>query len=725
MPLRNTWSLKLVLSLALYLLVVLGLGCYLFWPTKQPPPLQVTRAGLAPEGDRILLEGQGFSAATQVSLSLDVNNQRLLRHSVPTYGRGADMVRVDGFAYALVRKKGLIVLDLADSQRPQVISTLELPGEMWTLSVNAGVAYIACGRGGLALVDVSDPHTPRLLATVPELQMVQGLAVQGGRLYASVYGRGVEPALAVVDVTTPSRPGLIGRVSLTGQPLGVALWGERLLIANAKEGLLCLDLGVGLPRLSARLPLPGWAQSLMVAGDHAYVACSSVGLAVVELATGTPRLLAHLPLAGRPNRLVLDGERLYLLGGGAGVQVIAIDSPALPRLLGSFSLREGASSLVAVNDTVLLNTHNDGLQVVDFRELSVLHRPDPDLPSGRIVSLSREGELLAVTTRAGELHLYQWRPGERPRPLATQPLPGKEQAVSLHAGYAYIHDARGQAEGQGLTVIDVREPLTPIVVGHYPLVNSTQPLENVFRSPRMALAGNRGALVDANGRLWLFSTDHPEALQFQPGPQFQGQVTELAWGDDLQLYAVSGSDPVITAIDFRDPHRPVVFPASPLPAKTIVHMATLGKLVVLACGLEGLITVDFSRPQTPRILALPLAINAFRVRVDGTVAVVGGAQGGLLQVDLRDRVRPRMNGLLSTPGTLTDFVVAEGQAVVAVAFGGLLVLPLPQTLQSVTQEQQRMTLMLPPIDTAGHYTLRLTDGPQTVVLPGALALAPR
>ena len=483
MPLRNTWSLKLVLSLALYLLVVVGLGSYLFWPKHQQPPLQVTRVGLAPEGDRILLEGQGFSAATQVSLSLDVNNQRLLRHSVPTYGRGADMVRVEGFAYALVRKKGLIVLDLADFQRPRVISTLELPEKVWTLSVNAGVAYIACGRGGLALVDVSDPHFPRLLATVPELQMVQGLAVRGGRLYASVYGGGVEPALVVVDVTSPSRPTMVGRVSLSGQPLGVALWGERLLIANSREGLLCLELGVGLPRLSARLPLPGWAHSLKVSGDHAYVACGSGGLAVVELATGTPRLLSRLPLVGAPYRLVMDGEseRLYLLGRGAGVQVIAIDSPAHPRLLGSFNLREGASTLITGNDAVLLNTYNDGLQVVDFSELSFLHRPGPEFLSGPINSVSREGELLAVTTQAGELHLYQWRPGERPRPLATQPLPGKEQAVSLHAGYAYIHDSRRQAEGQGLTVIDVREPLTPIVVGHYPLVNSTQPLENVLR----------------------------------------------------------------------------------------------------------------------------------------------------------------------------------------------------------------------------------------------------
>jgi hypothetical protein len=722
MPLRNTWSLKLVLLLAIYLLVVVGLGSYLFWSKHQPPPLQITRAGLAPEGDRILLEGQGFSESTEVSLSLDVNYKRLVRHSVPTYGFGADMVRVDGFAYALVRKKGLIVLDLANPQRPRVISTLAIPKEMWILTVNAGVAYIACLRDGLVMVDVSDPHAPRLLATVPELRMVQGLAVRGGRLYASVYASGVDPALVVVDVSNTSHPLVVGRVPLSGQPLGLALWGERLLVADAREGLLCLELGAGLPRLSSRLPLPGRAQSLKVAGDHVYVACGAGGLAVVEMATGTPRLLSNLPLTRNPNRLVLDGERLFMAGAGAGVQIIAIGNPVQPRHLGFFDPGGGGVSLVAVNDNVLLNTQRNGVQVIDLKEFSAQKRPDSKFMKELISSLSREGELLAGTTQAGELNLYQWRPGEQPRPLATQPLPGREQVVSLHSGFAYV-----QTEGHGLTVIDVREPRIPIVVGHYPLEIKQKPdKKGITPFSRLVLSGNRGAIVDEIDRLWLFSTDQPEGLQLQPGPEFQDKVREVAWGDDLQLYVVFGTDPVITALDFRDPQRPVVFPAFPLPTKTISHMAALGKMAVLACGLEGLITVDFSRPQAPRIMAvLPLPISANSIRFEGSVAVVGDAQGGLLQVDLSDWVRPRMHGLLSTSGNLRDFVVAEGQAVVATGAGGLLALPLPQTLQTVAREKHQMSLMLPPIDTPGHYTLQIADGPQTVVLPGALALGVR
>jgi len=717
MALRNSLSLKLILPLALYLLAVVGLGSYLFWPKNQQPPLQVTRASLAPEGDRILLEGEGFSAATEVSLSLDVNNQRFLRHSVPTYGRGADMVRVGGFAYVLVQKKGLVVLELAEPQRPRVISTLELPGVVWNLTVNEGVAYIACGRDGLALVDVRDPHAPRLLATLPELQMVQGLAVGDGRLYAAVFGKGLDPALVVVDVSEPSRPRLLGRVPLTGQPLGVALSGKNVLVAAGKAGLICLELGAELPRESFRLALPGSAHSLVVAGDHAYVACHNGGLAVVEIASGALRLQAHLPLAGRPTRLIVEGGRLYMVSFSEGGHVIAISQPSQPLLLGTFNLPEGLSSVATAGSTVYLNTQKSGVKVVDLSQPTLQENPELG-PVGEVATrISRDGDLIAVTTKAGQLHLYEWRTGVRPRSLSTSQLKGDGQEVALVSGYAYI-----RAIDFGLTVVDVRDPRAPISVGHYPFEGE---LKKDF-SPlfTLAISEGRGALVDDNGRIWLFDTNQPGALQLKVGPDIQAVAEKVIWGQDL-LYVIS-SDKSIRAIDFRKPHSPAVLPALSLPANGVNGLVVMEKTVVLACGLEGLLILDFDNPAAPRLLAaLPLPINANRIRLEGSTAYVGDRRGGLLQIDLSDPAKPRFGGLLTDAGVLEDFIVSGTQALVAAGSGGLRVVPLPQALQPVERNNREMGLKLPPIDTAGHYTLRVTDGAQSVVLPGALALEPR
>lgn len=721
MPLRKIISLPLLLLL--YLLALAGLGGYLFWPESEKTPLQVTRASLSPEGDRILLEGEGFSEATEVSLSLDVNNSRFFRHTVPTYGRGVDMVRVGGFAYVLVQKKGLVILDLAEPQRPRVISTLEIPGVVTNLTVSEGTAYIACGRHGLALVDVRDPQAPRLLATLPELQMVQGLAVGGGRLFASVYARGVEPALAVVDISEPSRPRLLGRVPLPGQPLGVALSGKNLLVAAGKAGLISLKIGEGLPRLSTLLPLPDTAQSLVVAGDHAYVACTLGGLAVVEMTTGFPKLQAHLPLPGRPVRLVVEGERLYLCSFSEGGHVVDIGNPSKPQAIGTFNLSGGLSSVAALDSILYLNSFKVGVQVVDVSQPTLKQNPDQSSLGEVVGGIEQEGDLVAVTTKSGRLSLYQRQPGMAPGYLSTLQLKGAKEALqlALDSGFAYV-----KGSNYGMTVVDVRDPQAPVPVGHYPFKRGEKTLANdLGRYSSLAVSEGRGALIDDNGQLWLFDKNQPGDLQLWSSPAIQEQVTKMVWDEEF-LYVVTASSQSIRAIDFRNPLSPVVLPVLSLPTKAIVDMAIVDRTVVLACGLEGLITVDFDNPAAPRLLTiLPLPIFASRIRQEGSTAYVGDRRGGLLKVDLGDPATPRFGGLLTDAGVVEDFIISGNQALIAAGPGGLVVVPLPQDLQPVDRKEREMRLALPAIDTSGHYTLRVTDGAQSVVLPGVLALAPR
>lgn len=432
MPLSKRLSNPLIFFLLFYLLALVGLGSYLFWPESQQAPLRVTRASLAPSGDRILLEGEGFSESTEVSLSLDVNNRRFLRHTVPTWGQGGELVRVGRLAYATNREMGLLVLDLAEPARPRVVGTLNLPGQARALTVKAGVAYVACGRAGVALVDVSKPSSPQLLTTLPGLSMTQGLAVQGGRLYTTLFGSGVAPALAVTEVFDPRNPEVLGRVSLPGQPLGIALRGERLLVAAGKEGLLELELGVGLPRTLSRLPLPGSAHSVRVVGEHAFVACASGGLAVVELQSESPRLLAHLPVSGIVTRLVAEEGRLYLPDGTGGGHVVDVEDPEQPKLLGVFPAPRGALGIAALGRVVYLNTFLAGLQVFDLADPTPLQSVAQLDLGEKILTVNPDQDLLVVTTASGNLHLLERVEGAPPRLVSTLALNGPSYFLQIH-----------------------------------------------------------------------------------------------------------------------------------------------------------------------------------------------------------------------------------------------------------------------------------------------------
>ncbi|MHB1397608.1 MAG: hypothetical protein ACYDAI_11270 [Trichloromonadaceae bacterium] len=718
MPTSKRLPNPLILFLLFYLLALVGLGSYLFWPEPDQAPLRVTRADLAPSGDRILLEGEGFSGSTQVSLALDVSNRRFLRHTVPTWGPGGDLVRVGRLAYATKRDMGLLILDLAEPERPRVVGTLRLPGRARTLTVEAGVAYVACDREGVVLVDVSQPSAPRLMATLPELSKTQGLAVRNGRLYTTLYGDNIAPALAVVDVSDPGRPKILGRWPLPGQPLGVALGHDGLLIAAGKEGLLEVELGAGPPRIRSRLPLPGSALAVRVVGEHAYVASTYGGLAVVELTTGAPRLLAHLPLPGNTSRLTVEEGRLYISAAAGGGKVFDIQDPGQPRLLGDFSAPRGSWGITALGTTVYLNTLYNGIQVFN------LAAPTPwqgvaqiDLGE-RIRTVNAENGRLIVSTSNGNLHVLEGLGGDPLRLVTTLALKGAGYSLQIHQGHAYA-----RIDNLGLEVVDIRNSQAPFMAGFYSVDGKNQVPPKGRNS--LAVAGDQGILIDGALRLWRFGTTKPGAGELLPGPELTEQASKVVMADN-RLFIASREGGRIRPVELQSGEAYKTYPQYQLPAQQINQLELLGQVVVAACGLEGLLIVDFTAPAAPRLLAalsLPIAANI--LHLVGTTAYVGDAEGGFLEVDLSDPARPRIGALLADAPGMEDFAVAGKHAFLATGSAGLLVVPLPQVLQPLTRSGQAMTLALPPIDTPGHYTLRITDGSQTVVLPGALALGAR
>jgi hypothetical protein len=704
------------IGLALYLLALVGLGSHLLWPQKKEPPLRVTSVQLAPEGDSILLEGEGFSAATQVSLALDVGNRRFLRHTVPTWGRGADLVRVGGFLYLADLRKGLVILELTEPQRPRIVGTLALPGRARTLIVEAGVAYVACDGAGLALVDVGDPASPRLLATLPGVPGAQGLAVRGGRLYAAVYSSKVDPALAVVEVANPRQPQLLGRLPLPGQPIGLRFWGERLLVAVGEAGLVGLELPPrqALPRIHSRLALPGPAFALEVVGTQVYVACGWKGLSIVALTEAGAQLQTQLPLPGHLTRLVAEAGRLYLGAGAAGGLVVDIALPDQPRLLGAFTTSEGRPGLAAFDRTLYLTAAGQGIEVLDLGEPTPLQSAEPQPLAEGIAALALTPDLLVATTFAGNLQLLDRRKPGLPA-VATLPLQGLSRFVEIQAGMVYI-----SIPGRGIEAVDLRKPQGPVHLGLQAWAKESGRLTGERNT--IALAGKRVAAVDDGARLWVFDVDASGRSQPRPGPALAEGVGMVRWGQDLLLVS-SLRRGEIFAIDVDPPEPPRVYPALALPAKQIKDFAVMGEVVVLSCGLEGLFTVDFSNPGAPRLLgALNLPLRADQLQLQGDSAYVLDRTGTLLQIDLSDPARPRLQSRLDPGLNIQAFAVAGSRAYLATGGRSLLVVPLPQTLQPLSLEAERMSLALPPIDTPGHYTLRLSDGRQTLELPGALQL---
>lgn len=237
--------------------------------------------------------------------------------------------------------------------------------------------------------------------------------------------------------------------------------------------------------------------------------------------------------------------------------------------------------------------------------------------------------------------------------------------------------------------------------------------------------GDHDAMVIESGKVLRFRVAESGAGELLPGPEVLEAVGKIVVSNNV-LISTSQEGGSLRPVELLQDGGYKIYPEFLLPAQRITQLQLMGQVVLAACGLEGLIIVDFTLLSAPRLLAtLALPISADRLKLVGTKAYVGAAAGGFLGMDLSDPAHPRIGALLADAPSMEDFAVSGDHAFLAAGSAGLLVVPLPQTLQSLKQSEQEMTLALPPIDIPGHYTLRLTDGSQTVVLPGALALGAR
>ena len=152
----------------------------------------------------------------------------------------------DSLLYVTTKNKGLVIFELSADGHFMLISALNVPFPMnyfdlpADIKVSAGIAYIADGRSGLLVVDVSQPDKPEILASLALPGESKGLLVSGGRAYVVSGQYGV----TVVDIQHPTRPRVVGRYKVAGLSRRLALDDGYLYLTRSKGGVLAVPLPV-------------------------------------------------------------------------------------------------------------------------------------------------------------------------------------------------------------------------------------------------------------------------------------------------------------------------------------------------------------------------------------------------------------------------------------------------------------------------------------------------
>lgn len=412
------------------------------------------------------------------------------------------------------------------------------------------IAYVGSGRR-VVVLDITDVSNIIELSSVDVVQAVRDIAYRDGYLYVATDNKPYR--FCVVDVSDSHAAQLAWATPLSAStlnPLGIQLEGDRAYVRTDGD-LWVYDITNPADVLILGVAIESVVQDAVIRDGLAYVAGAEGGdaiLQIYDMATSEPlkpTLLGSVTIqldgVQQQFQLALSGDRAYVTHRHSGftessLAVIDITSPSTPTVLSDAPIA-GASLVVGID------VYEDYLYVVQSSKPVIYGGGIPDWP----------------TVYLG-MRIYDvGNASDAPALVATYKDKAGLLGVQVVADRAYVFD-----QGEGLVILDVSTPATPIRIGNYH--------SPAFLGP-MAKVGDLLYVTDYWNGLTILDMSDPSTplvtgvYQTPLGPLGQNMGVSN-WGiavKDSHAYLAAGGDGV-HVIDVSDPSSPELALKLPPPA---------------------------------------------------------------------------------------------------------------------------------------------------------------
>ncbi len=267
---------------------------------------------------------------------------------------------------------------------------------------------------------------------------------------------------------------------------------------------------VGASLTLAGLVLAGWC----VTGSGVVATARGAAPASVGLAGESIERIGTLPRAAPALAVAVAGHHAYVAAHNRGVYVVDIADPTAPRILATAATQGAAYDMAVLGDRLYVAAWAAGLEIFDVADKAQPRR------------------LGGVATRANAHAI----------------------AADARGEFVYVGDWSGAFEGgdpdYGLTVVDVRDPVSPTVAAQ---------LNTPGWAADIALDGRTAYLADGPGGLRVVDVSDPR----QPMELGSLATSVRAYGLDVQDQRAYIADNAggLYIVDVRDPRRPAALGA--------------------------------------------------------------------------------------------------------------------------------------------------------------------
>ncbi len=480
------------------------------------------------------------SAGLQIFDISDAASPQWLAH-IDTPGLALDVEAIDQRTFILDNYLGLVVIDNHEVRSPRIVASLSLPGNPRSMIRNGDLILITCQDEGLVIADISNPDQPTLLHILDISSQAQDVALQGDLLAVSNEDGLIQFYTMVTPRIFEPRGSIQAQVS----------YHRKLSFHNGL--LLCNGFGHGLGVINVEDPDSPFVQgrqysSLGLISAYTVVADRLVAAnRMVDLVDFSqpelPPLLGSVPVSGRIRNVALYGDFAYVSNEDDGLRVVDMRDLSSPTVTTIYS------DLVAGD----IGVRGDYLYVTGVtHEVDVYSLNDPAFPT-HVSSVSGDAaehlsfhENLMILSGYDRLHIYDLSIPHAPEHLAFRIIDGLSQAT-IQGQYLYAVTGREA----GLLVWDISNLSNPHQVSSY--TNEYFVPEGVVAQGDYLYVSND---VNRRGFVVLDISD----------PMNISEVTSLPFGrsrvpgviKDEVIYWCNDGGP-IQLVDLHDPANPQQF----------------------------------------------------------------------------------------------------------------------------------------------------------------------
>jgi hypothetical protein len=527
----------------------------------------------------------------------------------------SDIAFQGNYAYITLRSNGfkrLVVIDIANERLPKEVANLDFSFEPMCIAVSDSIALVglqATGGDGLVIVNIGDPTAPTILDSTLTNTDCLALEIAGGHAY--VTSDSPANSFIVVDILNPALPESVATVPLPGPP----------------------------------------SAGMVINGDYVYVPTDGdTVLNVVHIATPESPSVGYQytnPTRSPTDIAMHSGELFIAIAqdyGNAEVLRFWLSNPAQPQYHNSCAvLAANLDPKLAVDDGILyVGSETGNVQMIDVTTNSCQLIGELPYPGSYLAGLAISDYSLFYLTQDpvdsdGRLHIISVSSPGPLVPISSVLTPGTAEDVIIAPGradLAYVADGAA-----GLQVVDVTDPLNPVVIGT---------ADTPGYAVNVALLGNTVFVADSGAGIAAIDVTVSTAPSLISSVDTPGSAVDIAL--TLTHAYVAVSDQGVRVIDIQTPAAmKIVGVQDTLTASTGIEVSGLQAYV--ADGNDGLVVLNASDPSNPWIIDQVKGgglETALKVDYSHGNAYVTDAANGLFVFDVTDPVHPTMIGSIET-----------------------------------------------------------------------------